>query len=488
MADNGGGVVRVIASGSVVVNGAVSADASDHTALQTYSGGGAGGAIYITCAALGGSGGLFSARGSGGHVYDAKNGAGGGGGGRIAINYASLSGTPSLGFTTLPGTGCVYRTAGDLRSSWLGTLWFPNTNLLSTTLTMFDGFINVPGFTAWSPASLTLNSASLGLNAGFNLNVAGDIVINGTNGMLLAYTNATVACGGNLTVTNSGQLRVYSGLTNGATDGYGALVNVGGDMTVASNAWVYPYAETNSGGSVLFRMNNLTVASFGGISADGAGFRNSWGPGRGTNCTPGQAYGGGGGYGGAGGMGGNNGVYWPGGPTYGSTNAPIMPGSGGGWYQNIIGMQGGRGGGAIRIAAAGKVTVNGTLSANGDFGDYAAGGGSGGGIFVTCNAFAGDGVMRVRGGDGQYYNPVYWAGGGGGGRIAIWYGVTEGQRSALLADPDHPPAGRYVVTNSYALFVGSCDVVGGTGYSNGLPGTVVFLNPIATQGTVLTIW
>jgi hypothetical protein len=166
-----------------------------------------------------------------------------------------------------------------------------------------------------------------------------------------------------------------------------------------------------------------------------------------------------------------------------------MPGSGGGWYQNIIGMQGGRGGGAIRIAAAGRVTVNGLLSANGDFGEYAAGGGAGGGIFITCNSFGGDGgVLRARGGDGQYYSPLYAGGGGGGGRIAIWYGVTEGQRSALLADPDHPPAGRYVVTNSYAGFAGLCDVVGGTGYSNGAAGTVVFLTPIATRGTVLTIW
>ncbi len=54
---------------------------------------------------------------------------------------------------------------------------------------------------------------------------------------------------------------------------------------------------------------------------------------------------------------------------------------------------GGHGGGAVQIAAGGgAVTVNGTITANGQAApDWNAGGGSGGGIYITCRTLAGTG-------------------------------------------------------------------------------------------------
>jgi len=50
------------------------------------------------------------------------------------------------------------------------------------------------------------------------------------------------------------------------------LVNVAGSMTVASNCWVYPSSHDTNGGSVYFRVKNLTVNAAGGFDATAVGF------------------------------------------------------------------------------------------------------------------------------------------------------------------------------------------------------------------------
>jgi hypothetical protein len=90
--------------------------------------------------------------------------------------------------------------------------------------------------------------------------------------------------------------------------------------------------------------------------------------------------------------------------------------SGGGGYASY----GGSGGGAIHLNAAGTLTVNGTISANGATGgtysgSYGAGGGAGGSIWLTANEMVGNGIIRANGGAGG--NVSTGGGGGGGGRI-----------------------------------------------------------------------
>ncbi|MBI2440857.1 MAG: G8 domain-containing protein [Lentisphaerae bacterium] len=84
---NGGGVIRIQASSTVTVNGALSANGQ--TAVGNIGGGGSGGSIYVTCRDFQCSGSLNAA---GGHGTDSG---GGGGGGRIAVWRIYHSGAAS---------------------------------------------------------------------------------------------------------------------------------------------------------------------------------------------------------------------------------------------------------------------------------------------------------------------------------------------------------------------------------------------------------
>jgi hypothetical protein len=164
-----------------------------------------------------------------------------------------------------------------------------------------------------------------------------------------------------------------------------------------------------------------------------------------------------------------------------------MPGSGGGGGWN---GPGGAGGGVVRIDASGAIVQDGTISANGE--SRAAvgypGGGAGGSIFVNCAAFSGSGTNQANGGAANAGDSVNAGGGGGGGRIAIWIGLTEGQKNNALANA----LARLSVADSYRGFWGMNSVAPGTGYLN-LPtagsagsGSMVVITPKA-QGTIFVL-
>jgi hypothetical protein len=234
-----------------------------------------------------------------------------------------------------------------------------------------------------------------------------------------------------LILTNASSLYVYAA-TNGSPPWQGAWVSTGGDMVVAPGCWVYPYSDGRTGSVARFSVGaNVWIATNAGFNADQRGYDGSppgfngkgYGPGGGWSRTS-SARGGGAGYGGAGGPGSYSGC--AGGVAYGDSNAPAWPGSGGGGGIDV--SYGGKGGGAIWIEAPqGSVTLQGTLTADGQAGgtQYDAGGGSGGGIYITCWTFKGHSTaaLRARGGRGasRYVAPNWLAGGcGGGGRIAVW--------------------------------------------------------------------
>jgi hypothetical protein len=252
--------------------------------------------------------------------------------------------------------------------------------------------------------------------------------------------SVTVPVGKNVTLTNGAIAYLRSGATNG-TSAYGLLVDVHGEILIASNSWVYPYSHTTNGGSVHFQAANLKVLAGGGVNADTAGF--SGGPG--NPSTDGKAFGpgagggrpalgtrgpGGGGYGGEGKAGGQYG-YAAGGPTYGSSNAPADPGSGGGGSFH----PGTAGGGLIHVAASDGVLMDGSMLASGGSvpNEYGACG-SGGGIYVNCRTFAGSGLLKANGGSSGRNAPDY-GGSGGGGRIAVAYKTsTNGWSGTTLVD------------------------------------------------------
>lgn len=95
--------------------------------------------------------------------------------------------------------------------------------------------------------------------------------------------------------------------------------------------------------------------------------------------------------------------------VYGHYGDPAEMGSGGGSDSGAAGS----GGGLVRIAA-GRVFLEGRITANGGQGSYYGGGGSGGGIRLVSDSLTGGGQILANGGVGDATS-----GGGGGGRIAI---------------------------------------------------------------------
>lgn len=191
------------------------------------------------------------------------------------------------------------------------------------------------------------------------------------------------------------------------------------NVYVRSNATVTlppAFTDVQMSNNVRVLCSNLTVETGGKIDADGKGYSGGlaghpagYGPGAATNYN-------GGGYGG---FGGGYQYPWYIGIVYGSVSAPNAPGSGGGG-QRTAGIST-PGGGAVWIQADGTVVVNGTITANGldatGYPDNYVGCGSGGGIYIQCDRFAGtNGVLSAKGGGG-----LTTSGPGGGGRIAVVY-------------------------------------------------------------------
>ena len=221
------------------------------------------------------------------------------------------------------------------------------------------------------------------------------------------------------------------------------------DITIASGGVVTvvgAFTGATHSNRVWLACRDLTIASGGQISMNAKGFSgglsqqaNGYGPGT-VNVTGkyGCSHGG---YGGNCSGSGN----YPKLP-YGSAEMPTEPGSGGrAGFTYGKDVNSCAGGGAVRIEASGRVTVNGSILASGksSWGNEAGHSdlydnpGSGGSIWITCATFAGtNAVIRAAGGNGS--NPraptdLYGLDNrttrsAGGGRIAIYYG--PGQNAA----------------------------------------------------------
>jgi hypothetical protein len=403
---SGGGAVRIEASGCVLVNGVISANAGSLTA-DSNVGGGSGGSVFITCATFASTGGVIRANGGSGDV-------GVGGGGRIAIVCTDpaaqrLLPKPTAGVSVQKGTG---RNSG---AAEMGTLYLSDNSLLPESASGLVGRISgiSPAlsfnFLAWTN-SVVLFPPDWGP---VTLTVTNDFTMNGstidseTNGLLRTTPIPLVTVGGNLTMANS-SLYLQALPTNGTTVLTGGVMQVAGVALLGSNAVIYPYSHPTNGGSFYFKLGSLNMLPFSSINADGKGYDggksgtyNPYGPGGGGDTW------GGGGYGGLGGRNTTRGL------TYGSSNAPVDPGSGG---DGRNGYAGTRGGGLIRLdVAGGTATLNGTLTANGVSAGDSQACGSGGGIYVKADTVSGSGTCAANGGDNN--SGVY--GSGGGGRIAL---------------------------------------------------------------------
>jgi hypothetical protein len=478
----GGGAIWIEASREVTIHGTISATGNSTSGGASYSAGaGSGGAIYIGCETLKGStNGLVSVDG-GSALYQGGLGAGG----RIGVSYNTTAqqqaGNPGVRFSAKPGTGAgatAFQAPPGYGRPGLGTLWLPDALLISTNWAQVANTAIVNP-TSWSVSSMDFTGIAVGIQGGGLITVSNDIVI-GNGGSLYLIEGSSLNGLGSLTLTNGGQLYVYAGTTNAAV-GTGAVVSISGVVSLSAGSWIYPFSNPTNGGSPFFRVGRLLVATNAGFDAGGRGFGSlyhqnvGYGPGKGQGGNPALI---GAGYGG---LGKNaNATY---GKTYGSSNAPIHPGSGGG--SDFAGF-GGRGGGLIRIETEQDIRLDGMLLANSPMPAIGQGsGGSGGGIFVLCGEFQGN-VTGMLTADGGSRGSTGSTAGGGGGRIAVGIGLTDLQRATMIAGniPE-----KTQIQNTYDRFDGQVTAQGGT-YTNspsGADGTTIWIWRERATGSIFTI-
>lgn len=209
----------------------------------------------------------------------------------------------------------------------------------------------------------------------------------------------------------------------------GALTVTSGTLVFQNNQHVDGDLSTiaNDGTGYIVTASNVTVGASGIISLNGEGFSQGLGQGTVAGSTSGAT---GGSYGGRGGF--DSAFAFTPAVTYGSAASPLSLGSGGSYGSNCTSGcpadangSGGSGGGALKVVAS-SVSINGTLSANGE--DVAAGydatkfryaGGSGGSIWIASGTLSGSGTISARGGNIPTNTDTSTSGAGGGGRISF---------------------------------------------------------------------
>ena len=230
------------------------------------------------------------------------------------------------------------------------------------------------------------------------------LVMSSTTALATVFTNNTVIPVGDLLY--DGQPIVVSNctLTVDGVHSFASLLLTDSAVLTHSPA---PAGETNNRLDLTIA-GAMTIDATSRVDANAKGYGPVAGPGAGISSG---YYSSGGGHGGPGG----NAYGGPaGGVNHGDLLAPTLCGSGGGNSMNF--GTGGMGGGVIRLAVGGLLTVAGQLTANGESGRPS--GGAGGSIQVSAGTLAGNGSIAANGGSPGNAG----CGGGGGGRIALYYG------------------------------------------------------------------
>ena len=376
----GGGLALITVTGTLRIDGTLSADGAPSGGCCGQQGGGAGGSLWINVGTLAGSGSITARGGAGG----VAGGGGGGGGGRIALYFSQNVFTGVL--SAAGGVG--YQTAGA------GTIYTRSTAEPSGHLLVENG--GNPG--AWTPLLLAEPM---------------ELVV-GQQGQVSALASLTVA---NLQVLTNGTLSYVVGLSNFTLTVLGdANIESGGAIDLAGKGWGNqqgPGAGMQNGGGWG------TGAGHGGVGGTAANYGGAGGGVYDPILTPVQWGSGGGG--GAGGVGGGAARVMVAG-TLRIDGALIADGAPSG---GCCAQQGGGAGGSWWITA-GTLVGSGLISACGGAGGVTGGGGGGGGgriaLYLSQNNFAG--TMRAAGGLG-YEN---------GGAGTIFSQLAADPRGTVLVD------------------------------------------------------
>jgi len=492
---NGGGAVRIDATGTVTVNGAIRANGEgtypvSYTAGATYTHfGGTGGSVLIVCRKIAGSGCVTAC----GNVNRSGTLDTPSAGGRLAVHYDTSVQTASdvdhlflsadAGHYRASGAAAPEATGGYTRAAQ-GTVWLPDATLVHANSlgTDFAGRLAVGTGTFSFPGNLVVTNAVGFYDDEVDITVGGNLEFVGPDGRFdlgakdfvntsrvgyYRYQPTAVApkltvCG-NLTMGANTRLDIYSACTNATTGSFGAYLSVTGAMTMASGAYFYPFCTITNGATVKIDVGSLTVDAGAQIGMAGIGY------------------------------GGGKGRGLPGfGPGYSATGAknvqdplrPTQPGSGG-----AVGPDGSfpsNGGAAVWIKAQGAVVLNGTIMADASapstvqvsYTDLRAG--AGGGVLIDCKTFSGSGTITSTGASAKECGKSpYYAGDGG--SVAVWSGKVPYDEKIKKS--------RYVTSlTPPETFTGTVTVAGGTGTgtdANGAEGTIRFMSILPTGLAVL---
>ena len=471
---DGGGLVILNASGTVDIDGTITADGNWY---DDYAGGGGGGGIKISANIID----LDAAANITATGTNATLGGGGGGGGCILLEYITSNNITYSDVSMNGGTGASGAENGgagqllihDTDSGDDGDLYLINGGTYGASSTQEISSLTVDsitlddeaGYTVPNGNSLTLNDASPLLEGGGSetLEVAGSLTY--TTGNNYDNFNISVLSGGTLyntatiNITNDGGLTLNSGSTVNTTITtlttantlnleYGATFTIvtldidGGTTTLnsydTSNALSITTLDMD-GGTLTHGDNSTTQTNIINISAttvdigaaasidvDGLGYDggrlghvDGYGDGPGVFATAQRGSGAG-----HGGDGGADFEGDAGGTAYCIIANPATMGSGGGTGYNGT-WDGGDGGGLIILNASGIVTVDGTITADGAKTSETSygGGGAGGAVKITADIISGTltGGFTVAGGDGGNSG----GGAGGGGCILLEYTTSN---------------------------------------------------------------
>ncbi len=447
----GGGLIILNVSGTLTINGTITADG-----MANAGNGGAGGAggVNIVAGTIAGTPESFTVTGG----TSSGSGAAGGGGGCVLLNYTtsnSISPTTTITMSGGASNGTGYRGGAGVtyvkQSGTNGDLYSVNSGT--------SGAGSTQGTSSLTVDSLTLTtSPTYIVPTGKTLVVRNSSPFNGGDATGILQINS----GATFTPTSttdfliaSSTLQVIRGSTVTASSSLDMVIDYGGtfDMryfTTSSNAFPLDTLYVKNGGLLTHGANSTTqahvinvsfasstIATGGSINIDGKGYSggttgvNGNGPGGGVGVASGQ--GGGGAHAGAGGTTSDA----VGGSAYCVSTSPGTIGSGGGGGGQST--SGAAGGGLAVLTATGSFTIAGSITAGGVSSTGRGGAGGAGGVKITADIVAGTPQSFITvGGNGT--NSVA---GGGGGCIYI------------------------LTTTSNSIASGNVSVAGGTSVSGG---------------------
>ena len=379
----GGGMIDIVAGGSVIANGSISANGANGT--NARSGGGSGGSVWLAALTFSGSGAITATGGSGDPIHG-----GGGGGGRIAIQCGATSFTGSM--TAYGGAGANIGGAGTVY----------------TQLTGGNGLLVVDnGGQSGGNTSLAIGDSNI------------DVLIQRDADVM--PTGAWFV--GNLTIASNGLMQASSMTTLTLTVSGALMIEAGGGLLANGAGYFFEEEGPGAGGGYYGSLFPCGGGGYGGNGAASSPTNGAGGKTYGSQADP-TAFG-----------------------SSGGTFLPYsIGGAGGGAIQitsmsgivqvdgtmaangvNGLGSGGGGGSGGSIWLTGGTLLGSGSITANGGNGANSIGGGGGGGriaISPTANLF--DGTISAYGGGGGNW--------GGAGTVLI---QATGQNQLILDNDGH---------------------------------------------------